>query len=466
MRTMAIAACCIVFSCTAFAFKFRTYTLSEQLVASDAVIVGLVEQSNCISRVTNAKYIKGAGADSVEIKYNFRRECDRPEFHDGEKVLLFAKEANNGARELVGYGDQSVWPKKRAKWPFCELHVSSEAAVEGVVEKIVELENITSGVAKCSGVREILCSTNLFEKAIVMEYLDLGKNEGIRVPLKAELETAISNGGDPYIVKLGCSITNKIMQTVKRPSDCEKIALLADDHKKVVVNIKEFKDSEKEFKSYLDSTGLGAMMSNDKGELIGGLFWSDAAWIMWQKNIFLPTNDSDRAEWRWPTNVPVGKLQTQVCASKAPLFDILIAGDVIAKGEVKQYNSYREQRESFLNKYSGPANSSRPPSFIFTFAQRLDVSYLGAETNMLYITERGSRDDSLTYKNITLNIRYTDDSLAKHRKAIAVALMNAGAVLKPRDHIDSVSGRVADKEAVEGEKKKDLKENAETRTVK
>ena len=240
----------------------------------------------------------------------------------------------------------------------------------------------------------------------------------------------------------------------------------ADDHKKVVINMKEFKDSEKEFKSYLDSTGLGAMMSNDKGELIGGLFWSDAAWVMWQKNIFLPTNDFDRAEWRWPTNVVAGNLQLQVWVSKAPLFDVLFADDVIARGEVKQYNSCREQKEAFLNKYSGPANSSRPPSFIFSLAQHLEVSYLGAETNMLYITERGSREDSLTYKNITLNIRYIDDSLAKHRRAIAVALMNAGAVLKPRNPNAPVSVQAADKEAMEDEKKKGLTENAETRTFK
>ena len=102
----------------------------------------------------------------------------------------------------------------------------------------------------------------------------------------------------------------------------------------------------------------------------------------------------------------------------------------------------------------------------FQVAKSLDVAYLGAETNMLYITERGSREDSLTYKNITLNIRYTDDSLAKHRKAIAVALMNAGAVLKPRNPQAPASGQASDKEAVDGEKKKDLKENAETRTVK
>ena len=68
---------------------------------------------------------------------------------------------------------------------------------------------------------------------------------------------------------------------------CLGSLLSANDHKKVVINMNEFKVSEKEFKAYLDSTGLGAMMSNDKGELIGGLFWNDAAWIMWQKNIFL-----------------------------------------------------------------------------------------------------------------------------------------------------------------------------------
>ena len=222
---------------------------------------------------------------------------------------------------------------------------------------------------------------------------------------------------------------------------CLGSLLSANDHKKVVINMNEFKVSEKEFKAYLDSTGLGVMMSNDKGELIGGLFWNDAAWIMWQKNIFLPTNDFDRAEWRWSTNVVAGNLQMQECESKAPFFDILFAGDVIAKGEVKQYESCRKQKEAFLNKYSGPANSSRSPLFSFALVQRLEVSYLGAETNMLYITERGSLEDSLTYKNITLKIRYKDDSLSKHRKAIAEALMTAGAVTKPKASNVSVTIR-------------------------
>ena len=85
---------------------------------------------------------------------------------------------------------------------------------------------------------------------------------------------------------------------------------------------------------------------------------------------------------------------------------------------------------------------------------------------MLYITERGSLEDSLTYKNITLKIRYKDDSLSKHRKAIAAALMTAGTATKPRNPNAPVSVRAADKDAMEDEKKKDLTEDAETRTFK
>ena len=103
------------------------------------------------------------------------------------------------------------------------------------------------------------------------------------------------------------------------------------------------------------------------------------------------------------------------------------------------YYSCRKQKEAFLNKYSGPANSSKSPLFSFSLVQRLDVSYLGAETNMLYITERGSLEDSLTYKNITLKIRYKDNSLSDHRKAIAEALMTVGVVLKPLASNASIS---------------------------
>jgi len=222
-----------------------------------------------------------------------------------------------------------------------------------------------------------------------------------------------------------------------------------------------------DFLSYRGSIGLKAiqdtLVPNGNSLLDVGL--ENMAWVMWQRDIVFPSNDVEHAEWRWPTNVVVDSFSIDVHESDALHFVLRKAGVEIANGEVKVFNTRAEQLISFMHPYARRFASSSAPLQLGLLVD-LEVSYLGAETNMLYITERGSREDSLTYKNITLNIRYTDDSLAKHRKAIAVALMNAGAVLKPRDHKDSVSGRVADKEAVDGEKKEGMKESAETRTVK
>jgi hypothetical protein len=77
---------------------------------------------------------------------------------------------------------------------------------------------------------------------------------------------------------------------------------------------------------------------------------------------------------------------------------------------------------------------------------------------MLYITERGSLEDSLTYKNITLKIRYKDDSLSKHRKAIAEALMTAGVVTKFKVSNAPVL-LFADDNAANGREKKNQREN-------
>ena len=222
-----------------------------------------------------------------------------------------------------------------------------------------------------------------------------------------------------------------------------------------------------DFLSYRGAVGLKAIedthVPNAHSLVDVGL--ENMAWVMWQKDIVFSSNDVEHAEWRCPTNVAVDSFSIDVDESDVLHFAIRKAGVEIANGEAKVFNTCKEQLISFMLPYARRFASSSAPLQLDLLVD-LDVAYLGTETNMLYITERGSREDSLTYKNIALNIRYTDDSLAKHRKAIAVALMNAGAVLKPRNPQAPASGRASDKEAVEGEKKKDLKENAETRTVK
>ena len=96
-------------------------------------------------------------------------------------------------------------------------------------------------------------------------------------------------------------------------------------------------------------------------------------------------------------------------------FDILKGDMVIANCDATVFNTCSEQIESFIYPYAKRFSNSNMPLH-FHLLNNLEVSYLGAETNMLYITERGSLEDSLTYKNITLKIRYKDNSLTIERR--------------------------------------------------
>ena len=220
-----------------------------------------------------------------------------------------------------------------------------------------------------------------------------------------------------------------------------------------------------DFLSYKGTIGLKAIEDKlvARGSSLLDVGFENMAWVMWQRDIVFPSNDADRAEWRWPANVTVESVAIDVQESDA--FVLRKAGEVIASGDVKVFNTCREQLISFMHPHAKRFASSSAP-LQFGLLVGLEVSHLGPETNMLYITERGSREDSLTYKNITLKIRYTDDSFAKHRKAIAEALMNAGAVLKSCMSDNPVSSQAADGKEIDCEKKKGLNEGVATRATK
>jgi hypothetical protein len=176
-------------------------------------------------------------------------------------------------------------------------------------------------------------------------------------------------------------------------------------------------------------------VANRSSLLDAGL--KDAVWVMWQRDIVIPFNDVCCTEWRCPTNASINSLRLDVRQLDVSRFDVLNASSVIANAEVSVFNIHADKVQSFINSFARRCIGNAP--LAMNLLGGLDVSYLGAETNMLYITERGSLEDSVTYKNITLKIRYKDDSLSKHRKVIAEALMTAGAVAKPKASKVSVS---------------------------
>ena len=185
-----------------------------------------------------------------------------------------------------------------------------------------------------------------------------------------------------------------------------------------------------EFQNYLDSIGFQAIQNTlgQNGTMLWKIGLQDAAWVMWQKGIVFTSNDVNCAEWRCPANVSVNSLRLNVCQLDASRFKVFNASVLVADAEVGVFNTYADKMNAFINSFARRCIGNAP--LAMNLLDTLEVAYLGSETNMLYITERGSLEDSLTYKNITLKIKYKDDSFSNHRKAIAEALMKAGAVTK------------------------------------
>ena len=219
---------------------------------------------------------------------------------------------------------------------------------------------------------------------------------------------------------------------------CWSVALLADERRGLTVDLNGIvtKTNFVEYLKYQDSIGFNAIQNklNPDGNPLKESGLKDAAWLMWEKDFAFPTKDENHADWSLPANVVADFLHLEVRAFDMLKFELLQTGTVVANGEVRVFKSCGEPMEAFMHQQA-ERFATTTMLIKFKVAKSLDVSYLGAETNMLYITERGSLEDSVTYKNITLKIRYKDDSLSKHRKAIAEALMTAGAVTKPKASI-------------------------------
>ena len=202
-----------VFACdSAFAFKYRTYTLPEQVAEADRIIVGVVASSNSVPRVSIQEYLKGTGGKEADIKYDCRSERDRPVFRIGEQVVLFLRKGKDGASELLGYGGQSIWPKKEGRWPFSGAHVCTMQEVVSVARKVIEIENEGNSDLRMVKLRQMIKSRSAFERVVALECLDLKDNEGVMALMKEDVAAMVVTDSNPYATALGASITNKIEQ--------------------------------------------------------------------------------------------------------------------------------------------------------------------------------------------------------------------------------------------------------------
>ena len=211
---------------------------------------------------------------------------------------------------------------------------------------------------------------------------------------------------------------------------CWSVALLADERRGLTVDLNGIvtKTNFVEYLKYQDSIGFNAIQNklNPDGNPLKESGLKDAAWLMWEKDIAFPTKDENHADWSLPANVVADFLHLEVRAFDMLKFELLQTGTVVANGEVRVFKSCGEPMVAFMHQQA-ERFATTTMLIKFQVAKRLDVSYLGAETNMLYITERGSLEDSVTYKNIILKIRYKpvkSSAIKQSQKILWKSFMN------------------------------------------
>ena len=197
-----LALLCVCVISDANAFKCRTYMFPEFVSAADRIVFGTVEFSNSVPLVVVSKELKGEGLRITRIGSKWVREKDQPVFEPGQRVFLFLQYEVNGVSDLLGYGDQAVWPKTSAKWPFYSEHICKEEDIISAIKIILGLERETSINGKLALLRQMIGSTNDFLRTVALECLTMNKNAGLVPAMKNDVKRLMIGPDKVYMRKL------------------------------------------------------------------------------------------------------------------------------------------------------------------------------------------------------------------------------------------------------------------------
>lgn len=205
-----VTLCGTFVACNAYAFKPRLYLFPEQVACADRIIVGNGSLLSSKIHISVREYLKGAGANELDVQYDCVRQRDRPVLKDQERVVLFLCERNEGGVKLLGYGDQAIWPKTHAKWPFVNPHICNEQDIIVATTNILNVESEPITENKIIRLRQMLASDKLFVRTVAVEYIDLQVNKGWMVQMEQDVRALLSRECDEYLILLGTSVVDKI----------------------------------------------------------------------------------------------------------------------------------------------------------------------------------------------------------------------------------------------------------------
>ena len=191
----------------AHAVKYRTYTLAELTKKADAIVVARVAIREGVVRASVLRSLKGSPGTNIVVESFVAREEERASFSKDETVILFLQKEENGRRLLLGYGDQGKWPKTVGKWPYSDVHVVSIQKVEKVIKTLLDLDQISDADKKASKIKLLLISTDGFDQACALEYLDAGCDPKVKNAVRSEVKVLRNESKDKYLQAVGDSVS-------------------------------------------------------------------------------------------------------------------------------------------------------------------------------------------------------------------------------------------------------------------
>lgn len=196
--------------CNVYAFKFRIYSFPEQVTSADKIVVGVMTPMNSKIHIVVQEYLKGGGNHELNVKYDCLRDADRVAIQENERAILFLCDGKDGEFRLLGYGDQCIWPKKHAKWPFASSHVCTEQDIIIATTNIINIDNEPIMENRIEKLRQMLASNELFMRTVATEYIGQRVNKGGLSQMEHDLRLLVSHECDAYLKELGASVLNKI----------------------------------------------------------------------------------------------------------------------------------------------------------------------------------------------------------------------------------------------------------------
>ncbi len=158
------------------ALKIKVFSLPEQVEQAELIAIGTISQQSGNFKFAVREVLKGdRSIQTFNVGVDWRRPEDK-KLPLSQSCLVCVGPEVNGIRNLIGFGNQAVWPKTENKWPFTPSHVSSLETVREVVRSLLVAESSNSMFARQQNVAKLIQSNEPLAQMAALELVELKRS--------------------------------------------------------------------------------------------------------------------------------------------------------------------------------------------------------------------------------------------------------------------------------------------------